>query len=194
MGEEESWTQAKHLVRRLTSKRIAQIWLHHTGHDASKGFGTKTREWEMDTVVRLNFADENHNTIALEFMKARLRTPATADEFKSLVISLGANGWTSSALRAAERGAAGRARWRGSRSQSSRSITSTPWASRARTGRSCGRSDVNALRDEVRNRGCLDVKDTGGVTDPARKAFHSAKGDLLSGGGYVEEGGHVLEG
>jgi hypothetical protein len=30
---------------------IAQVWLHDTGHDTTKGFGTKTREWEMDTVI-----------------------------------------------------------------------------------------------------------------------------------------------
>ena len=53
MGEEESWAPVKLLMRKISSNRIGQVWLHHTGHDSSKGFGTKTREWEMDTVLSL---------------------------------------------------------------------------------------------------------------------------------------------
>ena len=44
MSEEESWAPVKALVRKISGRRVAQIWLHHTGHDNSKGFGTKTRE------------------------------------------------------------------------------------------------------------------------------------------------------
>ena len=36
MSEEESWGPAKRLVRKHTSKKIGQIWLHHTGHDGSR--------------------------------------------------------------------------------------------------------------------------------------------------------------
>ena len=53
MSEEESWAPVKLLMRKISARRIAQVWLHHTGHDASKGFGTKTREWELDTVAAL---------------------------------------------------------------------------------------------------------------------------------------------
>ena len=53
MSEEESWAPVKLLTRQLSGRRIAQVWLHHAGHDATKGFGTKTREWEMDTVIAL---------------------------------------------------------------------------------------------------------------------------------------------
>ena len=53
MADEESWEPIKPMVRWLSERRIAQIWLHHTGHETSKGYGTKTREWEMDTVVSL---------------------------------------------------------------------------------------------------------------------------------------------
>ena len=57
MSEEESWAPVKLLMRQLSARRVAQIWLHHAGHDATKGFGTKTREWEMDTVIALLKAD-----------------------------------------------------------------------------------------------------------------------------------------
>ena len=51
MAEEESWEPIKPLGRMLSGRRIGPSWMHHTGHDANKGFGTKTREWEMDTVI-----------------------------------------------------------------------------------------------------------------------------------------------
>ena len=67
MGEEESWAPVKLLIGKITSKRIGQIWLHHTGHDTSKSFGTKTREWEMDTVVKLTTDD--HEPSLMEFKR-----------------------------------------------------------------------------------------------------------------------------
>ena len=98
MSDEESWGPVKHLVRRITSKKIGQIWLHHTGHDGTKGYGTKTREWEMDTVVRLAFADDNHEAVAMEFRKARLRTPANFEQFKARTLSRGPDGWSFDAM------------------------------------------------------------------------------------------------
>ena len=41
------------LVTALTANGIGQLWVHHTGHDTTKGYGTKTREWQMDTVIHL---------------------------------------------------------------------------------------------------------------------------------------------
>jgi hypothetical protein len=74
MSEEESWAPVKALMRQLSARRIAEIWLHHAGHDATKGFGTKTREWEMDTVIALLKTDQEDDdgSIRLEFRKARL--------------------------------------------------------------------------------------------------------------------------
>ena len=40
-------------VRSLTRQRIAQLWFHHTGHDESHGYGSKAREWQMDTVAMM---------------------------------------------------------------------------------------------------------------------------------------------
>jgi hypothetical protein len=30
-----------------------QLWVHQTGHDETKGYGTKTRQWQMDVVIHL---------------------------------------------------------------------------------------------------------------------------------------------
>jgi hypothetical protein len=104
MSEEESWAPVKPLVRQISSRRIAQIWLHHTGHDASKGFGTKTREWEMDTVISLTKADEGSEAIMLDFKKARLRTPQTRDHFETRIITRSENGWSTITSAAAKSG------------------------------------------------------------------------------------------
>jgi hypothetical protein len=51
MREEAPWQQTLPWVRDLTRRDIGQIWAHHTGHDESHGYGTKTREWQLDTVA-----------------------------------------------------------------------------------------------------------------------------------------------
>jgi hypothetical protein len=94
MSEEESWAPVKHLVRHISSRRIAQIWLHHTGHDTSKSYGTKTREWEMDTVIALASVPDDDKLVAMEFRKARLRTPQNWEQYKSATICRADNGWT----------------------------------------------------------------------------------------------------
>jgi hypothetical protein len=66
--------------------------------DAKVVLDAKTSEWEMDTVVRLAFADDNHEPIAVEFRKARLRTPDNFAQFKAQTLSRGADGWASDAM------------------------------------------------------------------------------------------------
>jgi hypothetical protein len=90
MSEEESWAPIKAMIRKISGRRIAQIWLHHTGHDTSKGFGTKTREWEIDTVVSLT---DDNGSILMEFKKARLRKPETREQFEPKKIVCNADGW-----------------------------------------------------------------------------------------------------
>jgi hypothetical protein len=57
MKDEEQWAKALPWVRSLTRRSIGQIWLHHTGHDESKSYGSKAREWQMDTVILMERAD-----------------------------------------------------------------------------------------------------------------------------------------
>src|SRR5262249_55438093 len=52
--DEEGWRQTMPFVLRLTRQNIGQFWLHHTGRDASRGYGTKVREWQMDNVWHLD--------------------------------------------------------------------------------------------------------------------------------------------
>lgn len=94
--DEETWKPVEILIRRLSAGRIAQIWLDQTGHNTTRGYGTKSKEWRMDTVVLLSRPDDGgeDSAIRLEFLKARLRVPATAHHFKPLLISRDTQGWT----------------------------------------------------------------------------------------------------
>jgi AAA domain len=92
MAEEESWAPITPMLRQLSQQRIAQIWLHHTGHDTSKAFGTKTREWQMDTVLSLTKDAQNDEQLLMEFKKARLRTPYTRAQFEPLKITCSTDG------------------------------------------------------------------------------------------------------
>jgi hypothetical protein len=95
MKDEEPWRQTLPCAQRLTKRRIGQIWVHHTGHDESRSYGTKTREWQMDTVIRLESVDNPQTDVSfkLSFSKARERTPATRADFLDKHISLVDDQW-----------------------------------------------------------------------------------------------------
>ena len=48
---------------------------------------------------------------------------------------------------------------------------------------------IDSLRDEVKTRGFLDVKETGGLTVGARPRLFKAKTDLYTSGRYIEKDG-----
>jgi hypothetical protein len=56
-----------------------RLQIHHTGHDKPKSYGTSTREWQLDTVLRLEEVERENADVCfnLIFQKARLRTPLT---------------------------------------------------------------------------------------------------------------------
>jgi hypothetical protein len=95
MIEEEPWAQTMPLVRTLTQNNIGQIWMHHTGHDESKSYGTKTREWLLDSVIHLEPVNDDGADISfmLSFPKARERTPATRLDFQNVRVSLIGDEW-----------------------------------------------------------------------------------------------------
>ena len=94
-GKEESWAPVLGWVRSLTRRRIGQIWLHHTGHNENHSYGTKTREWQMDTCILMKRVDTDSDdlTFSLEFTKARERTPENREEFEDVTITLQSDRW-----------------------------------------------------------------------------------------------------
>jgi hypothetical protein len=97
--DEEGWRQVLPWTRTLTRQGIAQIWVHHTGHDESRSYGTKTREWQMDNTIHLTRVERPETDVSFEwsFRKARERTPETRDDFATVKIALIGNAWTSEA-------------------------------------------------------------------------------------------------
>jgi hypothetical protein len=94
--DEESWQQILPWVLNLTRRRIGQMWIHHTGHDTSHSYGTKTREWQMDTVMRLEMIERPDTDVSflLSFRdKARRRTPLNRSQFEDVRIALVEGHW-----------------------------------------------------------------------------------------------------
>jgi hypothetical protein len=95
--DEEGWRNTLPWIRSLTRRSIGQIWLHHTGHDESRSYGSKTREWQVDTVIHLEEAKRPDTDVSfqLTFRKARERTPNTRTNFQDTRIALVNDQWTS---------------------------------------------------------------------------------------------------
>jgi AAA domain len=95
MKDPEPWQQILPWVLSLTKRQIGQIWIHHTGHDESRSYGDKTREWQMDTVIHLDAVkrDDTDISFSMSFKKARERTPATRFDFQDVKIALINNRW-----------------------------------------------------------------------------------------------------
>src|SRR5215203_4362438 len=67
----------------------------HTGHDETKSYGSKTREWQMDTVIHLQPVkrDDTDISFSLEFRKARERAPQDRSDFADLHVALVDGRW-----------------------------------------------------------------------------------------------------
>ena len=97
MRDEEPWQQTLPWVRNLTRRSIGQIWAHHTGHDETHGYGSKTREWQLDTVGLMETVERPEADLAfsIKFTKARERSPENRSDFDPAVITLTNDGWGS---------------------------------------------------------------------------------------------------
>lgn len=96
--EEATWNDVLPLVASLTTKRIGQLWIDHSGHDASRVYGTSTKSWRFDTVgIMAPLSDEQRRgadvAFALTFTKARRRTPDNRADFEPATIRLEHDCW-----------------------------------------------------------------------------------------------------
>jgi hypothetical protein len=100
--EEEGWQRVLPLVDALTKRGIGQMWINHTGHDKTRGYGTSTRGWRMDTVMHLTEEKRADTDVSfrLEFHKARGRTPENRRDFADVTIALVNDEWICSAATA----------------------------------------------------------------------------------------------
>src|SRR5277367_995507 len=185
-------------MRQLSARRVAQIWLHHAGHDATKGFGTKTREWEMDTVIGLLKADpeKDDGAMRLEFRKARLRTPATASQFVSQIIRCGEGGWTTENAPKPnnQKQASPVAIIRSAYLATYDRLTDSTLPSAGFDGASVRKVAVEAIGNELRTRGFLQVDDAGNIVPTSRTHLWRVKADLLSKKVLIEADGFIWRG
>ena len=93
--DSEPWLQTLPLVLSLTGREIGQVWIHHTGHDESRSYGDKTREWQMDAVAHFDRVERDDTDISfsMKFEKARERTPQNRDDFQDVKIALVNDHW-----------------------------------------------------------------------------------------------------
>ena len=96
MKEEEQWAEMLPWVRSLTRRSIGQMWFHHTGHDESKGYGSKAREWQMDVVILMERVKLPGIDLAfsIKFTKSRGKTPDNRDDFEPVTMKLENDEWT----------------------------------------------------------------------------------------------------
>jgi hypothetical protein len=95
MKDEESWGAVTPWIRDLTGRSIGQLWVHHTGHDASRQYGTKTREWQLDLVAHMEKVDHDDTDVNfnLQFKKKRERTPDNWSDFDDMQVTLLSDKW-----------------------------------------------------------------------------------------------------
>jgi hypothetical protein len=96
MREPLQWAGWQRKAQDLTRRRIAQLYLHHA-NDEGRGYGDKSREWGLDTLmsmVRINRPDAEL-AFELKFLKARERTPENRTDFDDAVITLANDEWSS---------------------------------------------------------------------------------------------------
>ena len=101
MSEEEPWRAIMPWIDNLTRRKIGQIWVHHTGNDANHSYGTKLREWQLDTIMAMVQVDapEAGADICFDLNfttprgKARMRTPANRADYEGNRVSLTADQW-----------------------------------------------------------------------------------------------------
>ncbi len=91
----EPWQKTIPLVHALTRAAIGQVWIHHTGHDETRSYGDKSREWQMDTVAHFDGVNREDTDVSfcMSFKKARERTPATRFDFQDVKIALVNDRW-----------------------------------------------------------------------------------------------------
>ena len=99
LKEPASWQNVLELVAELSRRNIGQVWINHTGHDASKSYGDKTRDWRMTSTIYLTKIERLGTDVSFElkFGKARERTPLNRDDFQTVNIALVNDTWVCSA-------------------------------------------------------------------------------------------------
>jgi hypothetical protein len=196
LKEEDSWKVVRPLTHRLSRWKIAQVWLHHTGHDAAHSYGDKSREWDLDTTVHLSRVDEHDErdtAVNLKFQKSRLRTPENAAEFAACTLRFVDGEWQREGAQRSAKAATAEEVMRNAILEAYEHLCDGIVPSRGFNGQPVRKIKAEALRDQVKTRGFLDIDEKGRIRGASREAYRRAKGKLLGSRPpkLVEDGGLI---
>lgn len=95
LKDDETWKLVLPLAKKLSAQRVAQIWVHHTGHDASRFYGSRTIIWQMTAAIHLEKVADLDTPIGfkLSFQKARGRRAETLSEYEDSTITFDGHDW-----------------------------------------------------------------------------------------------------
>lgn len=192
MKEEVPWRPVTAWMRSLTKRRIGCLWITHTGHDSTKTYGTKTREWQLDVAMIGEKVEDSGADIAmrLTFTKARQRTPANRADFETVTLTLKEDRWE----------AVTATKGKNKKSLSARATTGLDKLRDliARSGQPAPTSDhippratvvtLDAWRKHLQATGVIDSDPT---TSTSRTAFFKIKDELVDAGRVAIWGMHV---
>ena len=102
LREETTWATLVPLCSSLSVRKIGQLWLHHTGHDKSRAYGSRSSpgRWTPRASARPSNDNDADVSFKLDFQKARRRSPANRHDFEPVTVTLRDGQWASSAVTA----------------------------------------------------------------------------------------------
>jgi hypothetical protein len=198
--DEIPWTETLPLVSSLTSKRIGQVWLDHTGHNTDRQYGSATKAWRMDAVgVMTPLSDDQRDRHEVAFSlsfehpgKARRRTPDNWADFETCTIRLKDDRWSSAPV-------GGRGGPTLGKVSPARQVFYQALVSAIGKGADAGRTLVESWELECSRRGLIEAAPEGVGPEPWRsrdaryRNFRKGKSDLLGAGWIAIEGNRVID-
>jgi hypothetical protein len=153
-----------------------------------KSFGDKTREWEMEAVIKLSKVEGDQTAILFEFVKKRLCSPANAAQFAPMIIRP-TDDWKFEIAKSASGGKSG-----GDVSDIMVEFPKVYDFLAEGAPRSLGLDDrstvlkvsTEKIRDELLNRGFLETDENDKISRVSRVHFYRAKKALVKHGIFVE--------
>ena len=207
LKDEEMWAPVKTFMRELSSRKIAQIWFHHA-NESGVSYGDKTREWEMDVVVKLSHpvgpdGVSDDEVILWEWKKTRLKTPQNWQQFQPMAIRLVDDKWEWDEVSGKPGKVTKQSQEEIVRAEYVKAYKSlagdakeVPTTSNEGLHTMVRKVAADAIKNELVSRGFLELKDTGGknpgMTDADRKLLSRVKKALLA--EREEDGGFCRKG
>jgi hypothetical protein len=193
--DEVPWSQTLPLVAYLTTQRIGQVWLDHTGHNTDRQYGSSTKSWRFDVMGVMKAVEEKNKdgapivAFTLSFDKARSRNQHNWRDFETTLIRFNDDEWTSDPA-----GTAGRSG--GKVSQSRRVFFDTLKEAIKEAPKGPGRTAIGAWEWYSIKRGLIDPapeKEKGPERRRRLGKFRTAKHDLIGAKWIEEDNGYVTD-